>query len=130
MEPAPGTAVAAAHLGHGRDAAILASAHASGELAGMPGLVELSGLAGVPETSGMLSPTMLVAHVLGTVVAAWLVARAEAILWRVIGVLFLALPAPLRPAGRAPLGTGDLVVAPRARLRAPVGSRGPPRPAP
>jgi hypothetical protein len=125
MHPVTGSATAMHHV-HGGDAAVLASAHASGALgasAEMVGMAHMGGFLG-------LTPVMLLAHTVATVMTAWLVARGEALLWAVVATLLPRLPRPVRLPRRGP----SHLTLPPQRLReavrsGPLGSRAPP-PAP
>ncbi len=125
MAPTAGVAVAHHHV-HGGDVAVLAALHAQ---AGAPGaMATMSGMSGMSAMAG-LTPTMLLAHAVGTAVTAWLLARGEDVLWRVLSFLLPTVPGRVRLPGRPTA----LVPALRARrssaLCRPIGSRAPPLPA-
>lgn len=128
MHPARGTSTAGPHV-HGGDAAVLAAAHssgalgASGDMAGMVGMAEMP-----PDALSLgLTPTMLLAHTVATVVTAWVIARGEEVLWRVICLLIPVAPRQVRVPGRATtLVTTELRPLLEAAVSGPLGSRAPP----
>jgi len=131
MHPVTGSASAApVHCG---DAAMVAAAHASGAL-GATGRLDPAGMVGMPGMADGgflgLTPAMVLAHAVATVLLAWVVARGEDVLWLVVSLLLPRVPRPVRLPAHARL----LVTLARRPLRegpscSPLGSRAPPAPA-
>ena len=122
MAPTAGVAVAHHHV-HGGDVAVLAALHAQ---SGAPGA--MATMSGMPAMAG-LTPTMLLAHAVGTAVTAWLLARGEDVLWRVLSFLLPTVPGRVRLPGRPTARVPALRARRSSALCRPIGSRAPPLPA-